>query len=346
MTTAIAALPFFGGELSAFNPSDSSVTESTTSGTYNSSYSRCGIVCNDLHSTAASPTWPVASPFWFHGAVNFTARSGPGAPNAPCIVFYSAGTIVAELYVTLPAGYYWTKVDLKTLQSGAMTTVASGYVYAEQGVVQDVDVSLTSGASATAALYLSGSLVGAGSGLNHSAWPSAGITSMAITASDDGTYGFVTQSYWSQIICDTTCTIGRSVITDNFSNESATNTGWSTYGGGTKLTNINEIVLDDGAGITSTVSGQVDTFYQSGLGYGTYNILARGASARAGYAATSPTQVKLTIRVSSTNYVGPAVALATYLQATYNSWTANPATSAAWTASAAASIEAGVTSLT
>jgi len=136
------------------------------------------------------------------------------------------------------------------------------------------------------------------------------------------------------------------VWTDNFTNESATNTAWVTYGGGTKLANINEIVLDDTAGIDTTSTAQTDTFYQSGQSYGTYNVLARGVSSRSGYAGSAPTQVKLTLRVSSTNYVSSAVALTAYYQAAYNSWTTNPNTSAAWTASNAAGIEAGVQSLT
>ena len=346
MTTT--TLPFFAGELSAFDPSDSSVTE-TTSGNYNSAFSRCALALGNRFSTATSPTWSAVTTLWFHAAMSPNSRSGGGQPQNTCLNFYSGSTVVAQLFVNTFTGsiFTWDTLTLKTLQGGVMTALTPVYIPTDQfgsAALQLVDIMLVGGGSGSAALYLSGTQVASATGLNHGSWP--GITGVAVVALDDNFYGIVTNVSWSQIICDTTCTIGRVVITDNFSSESATNTGWSTYGGGTKLANINEVVLSDATGITSSTTGQVDTFYQSGLSYGTYNVLARAVSSRAAYTPTAPTQVELVIRVSSTNYLSSPVALATYYQATFNSWTTNPATSAAWTASAAASIEAGVQSLT
>ena len=342
--TSIAALPFFGGELSAFSPSDAYCNESTDTTTFDATYSRASIVCSNRYTTATSPTWSSASPFWFHGSARFSQRTGGGQPNNNCLLFYNGATLIAQLLVSYPAGnqWHWSSLTLSTLQNGVMTAVATGQV--SNDLVEQIDINLVGGASGSAALYTANALVGSATGLNHTAW--AGVTSMAIIATDDNNFGIVTTNYWSQIICDTVCTIGRNVWTDNFTNESATNTGWSVYGGGTKLANVNKIVYDDSTGITSSTTGQTDTFYQSGQSFGTYNVLARGVSSRSSYAGTAPTQVKLTVRVSSTNYVSSAVALTTAYQPAFNPWTTNPNTSAAWTASNAAGIEAGVQSLT
>ena len=346
MTTT--TLPFFAGELSAFTPSDSSVTEST-SGNYSSTFSRCCIYAQNRYATATSPTWAAAATLWFHAFMVPNARSGGGQPQNTCLNFYSGSTVVAQLFVNTfnSSIFTWDQLTLKTLQGGAMTALSPVYIPTNtlgNATLQNLDVMLVAGASGSAAVYMGGTKLASATGLNHASW--SGVTGIVLVALDDNNFGIVTNVSWSQIICDTTCTIGRAVVTDNFSSESATNTGWSTYGGGTKLANINEVVLSDATGITSSTTGQIDTFYQSGLSYGTYNVLARGVSARAGYLLAAPTQVRLAIRVSSTNYLSSPTALATYYQATYNSWTTNPATSAAWTASAAAAIEAGVQSLT
>jgi len=345
------SLPFYGGELSAFSPSNSTMSEDTTAGTFNSSVSRCSIVGSARYAYAASPTWTAASPMWFHGVNLLAGRSGGGKPNNSCISFYNGSTLVAYLNVsdTPPDMFSWWQLTLYTLQTGVLTAI-SPVAYAPTNTfgspaLQIIDIKLTAGASGAVALYIGGNLVISASSLDHSGW-SSGITSIRIPTLDDNNYGIVTGSNWSQIICDTVCTIGRVLLTDNFTNESATNTAWSTYGGGTKLTNVNEVILSDSTGITSSTTGQTDTFYQSGLSFGTYNILSRGVSARAGYYPTAPTQVQFVLRISSTNYLSGGVSVPNYYQAAFYAWGTNPASSTAWTPSTAASIEAGVQSLT
>jgi hypothetical protein len=345
------SLPFYGGELSAFTPLNAGITESTTAGTFNSSVSRCAITGLFRPSYADSPAWTAAPSMWFHGLLWLDERSGGGKPNNSCISFYSGSTLVAYLKVsdTPPDMFSWWQLTLYTLQSGSLTAL-SQVAYAPTNTLgfaalQNIDMQFVAGASGAASLYINGNLVISATGLDHSGW-SSGITSVRIPALDDNNFGIVTGCCWSQIICDTVCTIGRLLFTDNFSNESATNTAWTAYGGGTKLANTNKIVWNDATGMDATTTGQTDTFYQSGLSFGSYNILARGVSARAGYYLSAPTQVYLVVRISSTNYLSSAVALPNYYQATFYSWGANPNTSAAWTPSTAASIEAGVQSLT
>ena len=340
------SLPFFGGEMSAFTPSSGGISEDTTSGFFDPSVSRCGIMGSLLHATATSPTWTAASTMWFHGCIGLAAQSGGGKPNDACINFYNGSTVVAYLLIkdTPPDLFSWWQGVFYTLQSGAMTGVGTP-IYFQASVPTMVDVQFVAGASGAISFYLSGTLVFSATGLNHSGW-SSGITSVQIVTLDANFAGLTNSCWWSQIICDTACTIGRQLITDNFNTESAANTGWATYGGGTKVANVNKIAWNDSTGLDASTTGLIESFYQSGISFGTYNVLARGVSARLGYHVTAPTQAYVLLRVSSTNYLSSANALTTDYTPVFYSWATNPATSAAWTPSAAASVEAGVQSLT
>lgn len=344
MSTAIAALPFFGGEMSSFDTTFATVMETTSSGSYNSSYSRCSISLRGKESYMSTPSWPSASNFWTHWvgvAIGGAVNSYP----CPMIYFYSGSTLVAKMYFSQTSGVN-TVISIQTLQSGSLTSAGSGsatYAYQtySQGLTT-VDVNLVAGSSGSVSVYAQGVLIFSTTSLNHSGW--AGVTSMQIYGYNDG--GGDQTQYVSQIICDISSTVGRYLITENFTNESATNNQWTGSGGASNLADINEIVLDDSTYIYAASTGLTDTFYQSGLSLGTYNILAVGVSARARVQGAGPANIKLALRTGSANYVSTAIALNAGFQACFNSWTTNPATSSAWTASAAQAAESGVQSLT
>ena len=340
MTTTIAALPFFGGEMSSFDTTSALVGETTAGGTFNSSFSRCSILLQDQVSTMTTPSWPSASAFWLHFLGTGSYGNAFGTANT-IATFYSGATIVAKLIFTL-SGLTNVTVTAQTLQGGSLTTVSGSGSVTYNGTLSTIDVNLVAGASGSIAVYGQGTLMFSASSLNHAGF--SGVTSVTFAGLTDG--GFVRFNYMSQIICDTTSTVGRYLLTDNFDTESGVNTGWTGAGGASKLADINEIVTTDTTYIYAGSTGLTDTFYQSGLSYGTYTVLARGVSARARVQGAGPANIKLAVRVSGANYVSAAIGVNAGYQACFNSWATNPATSSAWNASAAASAEVGVQSLT
>ena len=208
--------------------------------------------------------------------------------------------------------------------------------------LQTADVQLTAGGSGTAGLYLAGTLVASGTGLNHAGF--SGVTQIGLFGFSGGNYAYST--LWSQVICDTSSTVGRFLITDNFDTESAVNTGWTGSGGASKLADINDVPNSDISFIYAAAAGLTDTFYQSTLNLGAYYILGRAVSARARVQGAGPANIKLTTRVSGTNYTTANIALSPGYTATAYTWTVNPATSAPWTVTQAQGIELGVQSAT
>ena len=261
-----------------------------------------------------------------------------GTSNA--VILYNGSTAVSQLAVTMSGQGGTGTVQLQTLQGGTMTNVGSAASISPN--LQTVDVQVTAGASGTASLYIGGTLVASGSSLNHTGF--TGVTQI-------GLYGLNQSSaqayaFYSQVICDTTSTVGRFLITDNFDTESAVNTGWTGSGGATKLADINDVPNNDATFIYAASASLTDTFYQSTLSLGTYTILGRAVSARARVQGAGPANIKLTTRVSGTNYVTANIALGAGYTATAYTWAVNPATSGAWSPSAAAGVELGVQSAT
>ena len=343
---SVTTLPFVGGELASFDPNDSSTAEITSTNiggtpTYNGSYSRCALACRGVNGFS-SPTWTATSPFWCHFVWNtdgFGAYGGPG--NAPTLYLYNGATVVAQLLFS-NAGYLasYGYFQLQTLQGSVMTSVGSPAVIS-QDTLQTVDVQITAGASGSAALYIAGTVVASATGLNHASF--SGVTQLSALAFNSVS---LQTSYWSQIICDTSSTVGRFLITDNFDTESAVNTGWTGSGGASKLVDINDVPNSDVTFIYAASASLTDTFYQSTLSLGTYYILGRAVSARARVQGAGPANIKLTTRVSGTNYTTANIALSPGYTAVAYTWTVNPATSAVWTPAQAQGIELGVQSAT
>lgn len=333
MTTTIAALPFMGGTLSSFDPSDTGVVESTSGGTYDPAWATCSLSVN-YASIATSPKWPAAATFW----ARFFTQGGvsvSGVVTFTMVEFFHTGTVVARLVATeinISAGFSW---NLYTLQGASMTLVGS---FIRPWALNPFDINVVGNtASGSAALYSNNTLVFSASGLNHSAW--AGVDQVKFygpTAVNSPPI-----SYFSEIICDTTSTVGRRLRYDRLNTNSATNTGWT---GG--VSNINEIPTNDATFISSGTATQISTFYENGLNLGSFNILARGVAARMWVEGAGPPKIQLAIRNGGNNYTSTAIAAATGAQAAFNSWTTDPSTGLAWTDSGAQSAESGVESST
>ncbi len=336
MSSTIAALPFFGGTLSCFDPSDSLAIESTLAGTFDATFSTCALSINGNGvSYATSPLWASAATLWNH-AVWLQPHYSFSPPEVDLIDYYNSATLVAKLTIGAGPNSASANYRLYTLQSGVMTLVGSA-VSISTAVLQTLDVKLVgNSASGSAAFYVSGTLTAANaSGLAHSGW--TGVTSIKLW----GGFNVATTGYWSQVICDSSSTVGRFVRTDRLNTNSATNTGWT---GGVTL--INEIPTNDSSFISASSAGLVSTFFETGLSLGTYQILARGIGARARTeSGAGPQNVQLAIRSGSSNFFSASVAATAGFQASFNSWTTDPNTSIAWTDAGAAAAESGAKSI-
>jgi len=330
---AISALPFFGGELSTFVASDSNTTETTNATYFNSTYSRCAVACLGSATFARSPSWPSAADFWMHDVLYSGNYNGGGSP---IFIFYNGATVVAQIVMSGSN----PSCTAYTLQSGSLTSVGTFHI--ELQLLNTLDIHIVAGGSGSFTVYVAGAQLFTSTGLNHSGW--SGITSLAFSGWN-GQYGNAVDTNHSQVICDTTSTVGRILITDVFDTESSTNDAWTGVGT-SKLTSVTQIPYNDADYMYAATTGLADTFYQSTLNLGTYNVLARGVGARARLQGAGPANIELCLRSAGTNYVSSPIALTTGYDSYFNSWTTDPATSSTWTPSAAAAIELGVKSLT
>ena len=340
-------LPFFGGEMSSVFPLNSLVTEDTTAGSFDATYSRCALVTVGPYGSANSPTWTAEPNFWFHFV--FAMSYGySSSPSGNLLLLYAGSTVVAQLAIV--AGISTFTLQLQTLQAGVMTSVGSAQTLTTSQADSSsfyrytVDINVTAGAAGSALFVLGGSAVATASGLNHSAW--SGVTSLTLAGTMDTFINANTTTWWSQMIADNTNTIGRYLITDQPTNESATNTGWTGAGGASKLADINDTPwVDDTTYIQSTTTGQTDTFYQSGLNLTGYYILGRGVAARVRVNdGASVIRTHLALRDAGANYVSPTYNLSAGFTPVMYMWTADPATNNIWTPTAAAAVEFGVQS--
>jgi hypothetical protein len=331
MTSTIAALPFFGGEFSTFDPLDAGTFEITTAGTFDATFARCSMFVDRFSGGFTSPKWADASTFWYRlQAWNSLATALTGE----AIVRFSnnAGTVVAELWAT-PVGGSGVQVafSVKTLQSGVLTTVGSS-VTVGSNLLQTLDIKFVAGGGGSVTFYTSGTFRWTATGLDHSGWAGIGqYLSKSNLTSDE-------EFYYSQMVGKTTSTIGNFVYTDRLDTESAApNNAWA---GG--VTDINEIVYNDSTFISTNVANDISTFYDSTLNLTGYSILGRGVASRTRVQDAGPTGCQLVLESGGTNYFSATITLAVAFEALFNSWTVNPNGSVAWTPTTAAASKGGV----
>lgn len=328
MTSTITDLPFFGGELSTFDPLDASTLETTTAGSFDATKARCSIKVLLSSSGFTSPKWANASPYWNNFEIFF---SGATTPDLQSIFYFydNAGTLIADIQEqSVGVG---PTLTMRTLQGGVMTAVGSSVAFGA-GTLQRVSVKLVAGAGGSVEFYLSGTLRWTATGLNHSGW--AGVGQIKGTGSFAGGQDI----FYSQLIGKATSTVGNFVITDDLDTESgAPNNAWTGDVG-----DINEIVLNDATFIFTDTADDISTFYDSTLDLGTYNVLARGVASRTRVQDAGPTGCQLVLESGGTNYFSTTKTLATGFEALFNSWTLNPNGNVVWTVATAENTKGGV----
>lgn len=327
--SSATVLPFGGGELSSFDPFDSSTFE-TTSGSYDSAFARCCIRVANPNSGCTSPTWAEAATFWHHQQVVFSANNGFFGEVAWLLWMNAAGTVVAKLTSTYNHTTVSSPFNLYTLQGSTMTLVGS--VTISESLVP-IDVKLVAGAAGVAQLYVSGTLRINASGLAHTQW--AGVAQCQL----GGNYGVGGVADHSEIICDSVPHIGDRLKTYPVDTVSAVNTGWTGAVG-----NVNKIVLNDSTFVFAASASLTSTYFASGFSLGTFNVVAVIVAIRINCGASGPQNVEVALRTAGTNYFSSSIAVGNGYQATTKSWTTNPNTSAAWLAINAQAVEGGMES--
>lgn len=319
---------YFGNEMDAFTGSDSTVVETTAGGHYDATYTRCAIVTSPGTSFKSLAFTPQTGGVYF----NFCLSYGPQitGENALFYILNDSGSVMFKMTGNRNGGSTYL-VKMYYYNGSGFTAIGSG-----ASVIQAAVQYFTIYANKTtgrATLYVGGSQQDTGT-----AGSFASVTNFARAEHLADTV-VLQEAYWSQCFASTSSTLGQrlyTVVED-------TNGAAQDWTGA--VTDINELVVNDATGITSTTNGNVSTYYKTGLSLSGV-VLGIGTSARFDVGATGPQNIQNVLRVSGANYTSPsALGITGFAPAQYM-WMTNPATSTAWTTAAANAVEWGAKAIT
>lgn len=321
-----------GGEMGAFIPSDSGVTE-TTSLTYvnfDAAFARSSIgmfggtaYCEGTLASGQTDVWlhfdmvtaelgigTVSRLIWQNasGTDSIRMRHNPGAE-----------TLAME---------YW---------NGAAWTAAGATISISIAGRQTFDLHVVcNSGTGSIDLYVAGT-----HRITSGAIDLSGTTSLKTFRFYGGTAGPNTDhTFISQCIVSDAPTVGGRLFTVPISGAGATSSWTGSY------TEIDEIVYSDADFINSASVNQVSTFAIIAPTLTGYQVQAVAVTARAKRGASGPQNLQLALRSAGTNYFSSSQALDVGYGAFINIWETDPATSAAFTNSAIASLQPGVKSIT
>jgi hypothetical protein len=325
---------FGGGEMGAFVPSDSTVIENTASGRFNSSFARCAIYCDNSLSYAESEVFTATANFWLHVEISQNGAFNTDATFQKLIEFLdSSGTARVRLLSDSPvvAG---GNFKLETWNGSAW--LAAGSFSTSVNSLQTIDINIVSNtASGSVALYLSGTERIAPGTIDLSAF--SGIAQVRMYGK---TSGIGVPVYYSQIIGADESTIGWRLTTVPATSAGATTDWVGTYA------EIDEIAYSDADFLNSATANQVELVAHSTAIPAGYRVRAAVVTARGRRgSASGPQHVELALRSGGTTYFSASKSLALGYKAFTNAWETDPATSAAFTTTAAGLIQFGVKSI-
>ncbi len=317
---------YFGNELDAFIPSDNAVVEAVTQ--FNATYCRCSIQIPQ-GSYARSIEFAPQTAMWFH-MDNFMDAFNPGYVTIWHVNDDMGVTQFQIRASKFTGGLFNTTYTLFYLSAPATFTQIGGGAVANSSLqTLDLFVDIPNG---VAQLNIAGSDVING---DLGAGGMGAMSNFAQVFHEGGRDGHVCN--WSQLFGSTTTTIGRrlkTIVED-------TNGAVQDFTGA--VTDINELVLSDGTGITAAAADLTSTYYKAGLAL-SGNILGMGTSARFNVSGGAPPNLQSVLRVSAANYNGPSFAGAAPFEIAQNMWMTNPATAAPWTPISAAAVQWGAES--
>jgi hypothetical protein len=320
---------FCGGEMGAFTPSGSGVTEITTSGRFNSSFARCAI---SLDGTIGSPNLYYADGVeWAEEADDFYihfdhALGGNCSSDSTVIALLNgSGTEVYRIrQATVSSGVYtWRMQYLDAM--AAWTNAGSTISISNSLGTYDLFVDTTNG---DMSLFASGTELVTVTGLTLS--HNDGVANVRLYSADQA-------RCFSQVKADTEPTIGGRLYTLPPTGAGA-DTAWTgTY------TEIDEIVYSDADFVNTSTNDAVEIFSITAPTLTGYVVKTIAVTARAKRGGSGPQNLRLILRSSGTNYDnGSDIALGVGYGATWANWATNPATAAAWVNAAVSSLQYGV----
>jgi hypothetical protein len=309
---------FAGGELDSIVPSDSSVYEVTTSSLFNGTYARCAIYVPNSITYAETPSWTSATTFWFRGDLSY----GGGVAEKPVLSLYSGST---EVFRVTVLGNVFQMYYL----SAASTFTAIGSSFSlSSPTIQTLCLKLVP-ATGTAEIYAAGTLRASGTATMSLF---SGVTKVRLKANSG--------SYWSQILCKTTSTIGR-VVSTKYPTGNGANTAWTS-----DYAAVDEVPYTDADGITSGTANQVETYTGNTPAVNGFLVEAVVVGLRAKCSETGPQNIQAAIRTSATNYFSSTQALSLGFTGAYGVWEQDPSTTATWVTAVAQAVEFGAKSIT
>lgn len=307
MTTIL----FAGGEIGAFQPTDSSATESTQFGAFDAAYARCAIVVQGIHgssSTLMSGSWAAqAGGIWHHWLM--LNQENFGNPTGKIISFFRAdGTEVFYINVSN------TTLGDVTFQLFYKDNTQVGQDFTLPfGTLNTMDLHLTTTA---ATIYTQGNQ--RTTGLKSMA-DVANITHFALLNLGGGMFG-------SEFIVADDSTIAMRLQTLPITAAGDLQQWSGNY------TDINEIVYDDAHFISTTTAAQVSTYTQATL-LNSDDVLAVVVTARAATNALAPQNFQLAVELGSGTgpYFSPSFLQGLGYQGNFYVWNVNPNGNVPWT---------------
>jgi hypothetical protein len=322
---------FAGGEMGAFIPSDSTVTEAGSVSHYNSSFARTALYATKDANYFESPELTGLTDAWIHFDLSVgSALVGEGKRFS---WYDTAGTERIRLI-----GDNAGDMTLQYNVGAGFVTVGSVVSAPLSNVTQTIDIHVVcNSASGSIHLYLSGTERVAGTGIDLSAITE--LNKVRFTGKlATGSLG--ADTFASQVIVADEPTIGWRLTTVPATGAGAT-TDWT---GG--YTEIDEVAYSDADFINSATANQVELFSHSTAVPSGYAVRAVAVTARAKCGASGPQNIQLALRSAGTTYFSASKALDVGYEAFVNIWETDPATSADFTASAIAALQFGVKSIT
>lgn len=323
-------LPWVANELASMDPSSfSSVIEQTSGGgtNFDPAYCRCSM-CFQPGGWALSPTWPVATTFWFHFRLTGGAALS-SATNCNTCSFLRNGVEVARFVSTYGGSPNMVTWQMWTLQGGGLTLV--NQVTLAYAPLSQFGIQIVGGGGGKVAFYSSGTLLYS-TAANNAFDGVDQVQPRGIGVPFNGGAAF-----WTEIIADYVPHIQGRVKTFPIDTLSSVNNQWT----GT-VANVDKIVSDDSTFVSTPNALQNNSYYANGLNLGSLPIYSVHVAARAKCDATGPQNLKLLLRTSAANFLSTsAFALASGYQSCCYCWPLNPANAATWATSDAQAVEGG-----
>jgi hypothetical protein len=322
---------FAGGEMGAFIPSDTNVSESTST-IFDSSFARCAVRTMRTTEYAESASFSALADCWLHFEMSSASNGNDTTARAVLTAYTSSDTAFARLV----SGGGGAAVMSLEYWNGTAWTNAGGTITLDVNTrAQTIDMHIVSNsASGSIKLYIAGTERLDSGTINLSSY--SGVAYVRTT----GHSVVGTTTAFSQIVVANESTIGWRLKTAPVTGAGATTDWTGSY------TEIDELAYSDADFINSATANQVELFSHATTIPAGYTVRAVVVTARAKRGTTGPQNLRLILRSGGTTYDnGSDLALDEGYGAFCAVWETDPATSADFTASSIASLQFGVKSI-